>query len=403
MPRMTEVIVKARKGEDGRTTTDASADERARLEALSAAGMHGGRAWMRFLVREGEAPPWTATLHSQTATIAGDELLKATLMVEFLAEEGRLQGLAEAAQKTGKPEQADALAEALGEPLAEIDRRWAGWLLGFDLGVRQRIQVKSSPTAAELRGSGVLATVQRLRAKAGVVGDLGYDVDLAAGCREHALYLRENSDQLASFPELHEEYPDRPAWTSVGSKAGHGSVIVSGVKSDEQAMATWMATFYHRIPLLQFGLRCIGYAREGGIAVLDCGSMVEHRTDLVDQVVMWPHDGMTDTPTRFAGPELPNPVPGENQEKFGYPITLQCSARSCRSPIDLVMTLRENNERGPEVPCWFSSPQAPSNPQVAPANTFCLIPKAPLKKGANYFVTAKFISESTILHWVFRT
>lgn len=399
---MTEVVVRSRAGDGARTRDAAAAAERARLEVLSAAGMRGGRAWMRYLVREHEAPPWTATLHDQVATLAGDELLKATLVVEFLVEEGRFQGLAEAAEHTGKADQEEALAAALGEPLADFDRRWQQWLVGFDDGVLQRLPAKPKPSAADVAADRVLAAVRELRERAGLRDPLEHDAELAAGCREHAVYLQQNPDQTTSWPEMHEEYADRPGWTSAGAMAGHAAVIAPGCRTDEQALAAWMATFYHRVPLLDFGLRRIGYARDGDIAVLDCGSMVAPRYDLHDAVVLWPYDGMTDTPTRFA-PELPNPVPGEDQARFGYPITVQCSARSSRLPVELRMVLRDKDARGPEVPCWFSSPQAPSNPVLAPANTFCLIPQAPLKKGATYHVTAEFVGEGGTLQWTFRT
>ena len=69
------------------------------------------------------------------------------------------------------------------------------------------------------------------------------------------------------------------------------------------------------------------------------------------------------------------------------------------------MSLREGQELGPLLPCLFSSPQLPGNPQLVPDRAWCLIPKQALKSGTDYFVeaTIEWQEEEEILRWWFRT
>jgi hypothetical protein len=395
MPNMSELVLGRR---PAGTSAAGDAAERDYWLGLAQAGMRGGRLWMRWLASRGEAPKWTATMHERLATLRGDELLKATLMVEFLAEEGSSAGLAERAVASGRANQQEALEAGLGESAVELERRWQAWLLGTGRGLAQRLQ----ETTTARPPSPMLAALRQLRERAGRTEPLEIDDELGAGCSEHARYLHLHRAQTERWPDCHEQYPDQEGWSAAGSMAGLASVIAPGVKSDQQALDAWMATFFHRLPLLQPGLRRIGWARERDIAVLDCTSMVDPGVEVRDELVLWPHDGMTGTPIAFA-PELPDPVPGEDQAKFGYPITVQYTRRSSGLPVELRMVLREQNERGPEVPCWFTSPQAPRNPDLVPADAACLIPKAALRRGTTYHVELELVGENVKQSWTFKT
>jgi hypothetical protein len=57
---------------------------------------------------------------------------------------------------------------------------------------------------------------------------------------------------------------------------------------------------------------------------------------------------------------------------------------------------------GPEVPCYFSSPGEPLNPDLHPPGAFCLIPKSPLEKRTKYTVVAD-ASDGTSVVWSFTT
>src|SRR6185295_11631593 len=88
------------------------------------------------------------------------------------------------------------------------------------------------------------------------------------------LYLDKHPAQKAAWPDAHEEYADQEGFSPEGSRAGLASVIAPGVNGPEQAIDGWMATFYHRLPLLAPGLVRIGWGLEKGTAVLDSGDLV---------------------------------------------------------------------------------------------------------------------------------
>jgi hypothetical protein len=77
--------------------------------------------------------------------------------------------------------------------------------------------------------------------------------------------------------------------------------------------------------------------------------------------VFWPPDGEGDVPLRFT-PEVPSPVPGADQSRWGYPITLQVSRPRPEEPLDLTLTLTRGADGSDEpVPCIFLTPEAPAN------------------------------------------
>ena len=58
------------------------------------AGLSGHRRWLRYLVREGRAPPWAGAMVDQVGKVMDENLIKATSVVEFLYEEEMLVPLA---------------------------------------------------------------------------------------------------------------------------------------------------------------------------------------------------------------------------------------------------------------------------------------------------------------------
>jgi hypothetical protein len=56
-----------------------------------------------------------------------------------------------------------------------------------------------------------------------------------------------------------------------------------------------------------------------------------------------------------------------------------------------------------EVPCWFSTPDKPTNPDMALKNAWCLIPKGKLKANTTYTVMADWYMTGNKISWTFRT
>jgi hypothetical protein len=229
---------------------------------------------------------------------------------------------------------------------------------------------------------------------------VGIDRDLSDGCRAHAQYLGVHPKQMAAWPDAHEEYPDQDGFSAAGCRAGLSSVIVGpGVGTPADAVDGWMATFYHRLPLIDPGLVRIGWALEKGVAVLDSGSLVAPCEDT--RYVTWPHADSKDVPRRFPG-ELPNPVPGADQSQWGYPVTIQFF--QFEPQPDVQMRLYVGKRGGVEVPCHYSTPQKPTNTDLAPAGAFCLIPKTPLAANTTYAVAVDgWPKDAGGADWMFTT
>lgn len=343
-------------------------------------------------------------MKQQLGEIQGEDLLKTMLVVEYLMEQRMLSDLDAAARKVPKSSSIpEKIEKALGEPLVQFEEHWRGWLLGLREGLAQRLSAKPLAQSAE-----VVATLTHLnkirenafRGDSGWVSErpaVGLDVELSDGCRAHAEYLVRHPEMAARWPDAHEENPEHSEWTAPGAWAGGHSVIAPGGGDGVEAIDQWMGTFYHRTPLLDPGLLRVGLGQSRDVVVLDSGSMVTFCNETWH--VGWPHAGATDVPTRFV-PELPNPVPGEDQSRFGYPITLQVGVRADGSEAQAEMRLLDGNE---VVPCWYSTPQKPTYAELAPPGAFCLIPKAHLRPSTTYTVEARFPRENNELRWTFRT
>jgi hypothetical protein len=103
--------------------------------------------------------------------------------------------------------------------------------------------------------------------------------------------------------------------------------------------------------------------------------------------VVWPAPKATDVPTRFFA-EVPEPVPGVKSATLGYPVTFQLRGVHFFETYDIPLVLHLGSANGNPVDCYFSTPYAPTNPNMPTRFAWCLMPKAPLQAGAAYTVTA---------------
>ncbi|HEX5053005.1 MAG TPA: hypothetical protein VFZ65_14620 [Planctomycetota bacterium] len=380
--------------------------ERQAMLHLADAGLLGSRMYLRYLAQQREDPPWVDAMLPEFGMVQGVKLLKATFVTEFLIEQGQLTDVIQKLIDGQDGTPAERLARAVGCALPQFENSWRAWLVGLSPGIAQMLQPSAAVLPREVQTT--LDALLALRARAFGASSASldetspvlFDPELSRGCLAHAEYLVRHPEHAARWPDAHEENPDHPEWSARGAWAGSHAVIAPGVKNGEAALQAWIGTFYHRLPLLDPGLVRIGFAQAGDVAVLDSASMVAPRRE--SWQVAWPPDGATGIPTRFT-PELPNPVPGEDQSRLGYAVTLQLGARTDRGPAEVSMQLFEGRKDGREVPCWSASPQAPSNPELAPRDCFCLIPKALLRGRTNYVVVARFPRENRELVWSFRT
>lgn len=235
-----------------------------------------------------------------------------------------------------------------------------------------------------------LARLNTYRAEAGQP-PVTLDPELSRGCLAHARYLAVNAGHPATVGlGAHDEDPKLPGFSEEGRKAGKVADIAIGDYDPLEGLDAWMATLYHRVPLLEPHLKTIGFGcargrRLGWIAVLDVGSGRPRASR--PGAVFYPVPDQKDVPLSFpAGGEEPNPIPDDKDGKAGYPITASFPENA---PLrDATATLT-----GPEgdIPCWFSTPEKAANPAFPrhQGTTVCLIPHDPLLPATNYRVQLK--------------
>lgn len=417
------VVAENKESRSGSGRTSALSDEerivRERMLRLSDAGISGGRTWLEYLARRGEDPPLSDSFRDQMGRIQGDDLLKSTFVVEMLTREGPLLPLFAQLPSSSTPEVATHDFEIVRKrPLADFERDWRAAFLPPVSGLVQRLTAPGVEARVPDAERQALDLLNAMRAKAGATdGPVEFDVAAADSCRRHARYLAQHPEQRDKWPDAHEEYPDRAGFDPRGAWAGAHSVVASGSKSSRDALAGWMATCYHRLPLLDPKLVRIGSACEEGCAVLDClsfvkpaetwnaGSVTITTKDPLQWAVVWPAPRATDVPTHFA-PEVPAPVPGVDPASLGFPVTFQLRHIHFFETHDNVLVLHLGGANGPAVDCYTSTPSAPSNPNAPTRYAWCLMPKAPLQSGATYTVTGKIhpsrFENAFDVEWSFR-
>lgn len=91
------------------------------------------------------------------------------------------------------------------------------------------------------------------------------------------------------------------------------------------AVDGWMATVYHRLPIIRYELVQAGFglAREGDwkVEVLDMSRGLAPPAPAERRIVTFPVDGQTEVPPAWIGAEAPDPLPGL-PKPVGYPVSL---------------------------------------------------------------------------------
>ena len=243
--------------------------------------------------------------------------------------------------------------------------------------------------------------VDRYRGQVGLAG-VTLDAKLSNGCMEHANYMRLNngSDAIAGL-NAHQQRPRLKGASAAGAACGKAADLFFGVSDLEVAVDGWMATLYHRRPILSPTLERIGV----GYAKLPDGSYMAALmfvdSNAVDVTGKWPveypADNQRSVPLEF-GAEVPNPVPGG--ARAGYPITIQFP------PYDKVTQVRARlaDERGRDVAFYLSDPEHPAT-SFGQWGVVSLIPKLPLSPKSRYEarVDATWNSKPGTWRWSFTT
>jgi hypothetical protein len=205
---------------------------------------------------------------------------------------------------------------------------------------------------------------------------------LSVGCLNHAKYMVMNQGhQLTAGMNAHKEFPELKGYTKEGESAAKNAVI-HYIKPSE-AIAGWIATFYHRVPLLQPNLKEVGigfYAKDNYIVTLiECISGTKGTNSV--PVVYYPNEDQAGIPLMM-GPEIPHPV-GE-QGNYGFPVTIYFTNWQKITVVQFKLT----DESGKEIPCYLSTPEKPAT-SFTQWSSICAIPKKALLPEATYTVSIK--------------
>lgn len=238
--------------------------------------------------------------------------------------------------------------------------------------------------AAEARA---LEKINAARKLAGV-GPVTIDAALSKGCAAHAAYLLKHFDEMMKAgTSMHTEDAKLEGYSKEGEVSGKASDI-HYVEAPE-AVEGFMASLYHRIPLLNADLVKIGVGTVKGtsnppwVCCVDVLTGLPPLTTEKTKVVIYPADGQQDVPLEFGG-ERPTPIPDDKDGKAGFPVTV--SFREIVKVTEATATLKD--AAGAEVPVWLSTPEKSVQPQ-GQRNTVGLIAQDPLKPATTYTVTVE--------------
>jgi uncharacterized protein YkwD len=213
------------------------------------------------------------------------------------------------------------------------------------------------------------------------VAPISLEPTLSQECSEHARYMLLNSDKRAMMGmNAHKQDSTLPGASSGGEKCAETADLFPNIPDIDSAITGFMATIYHRRPILSPYLDKIGvgYAIRPGGGLAAAVMFVDRSKPDVKWPVAYPSDGQIDVPLRF-GSEVPNPIPNDNR-LGGFPITLQFP------PFDKVSDVKVElvDEDGREIPIWVSSPEFPATKAFGQFGIVSAIAKTPFKPRSRY-------------------
>lgn len=250
----------------------------------------------------------------------------------------------------------------------------------------------------------------RQRAGLGPVDQLMALNDASAAHSKYVLVNPDVYDELGL--SVHEELEGREAffgkrfWDRMKRAGYDGDAfreVIAYQAHPAAAVAHWMETVYHRLPLLHPSARHLGYAEahlgDARINVLDIGSG-NGATPTIPGGVVWPPDGATNVPTSWDGLESPQPAAPPAGYPSGPVVTLTFGLDSEFEILDHSIRRYGQEE---EVPHVFLSPA--NDPNLEGESSIALYAHTPLGSGVTYEVRVKGVVDGAPFErrWTFAT
>jgi hypothetical protein len=261
------------------------------------------------------------------------------------------------------------------------------------------------PPANEL-GQGTaedgLAKLNEYRLLAGLEAVTGNN-DASHACEGHLDYLiwESQNGKGTCYLSHTEGNTANPNNSTVNETAGKNSVIACGWRSDGKLQALpdavdmWINSLYHRLPLLNNGLKEVGYASKGGY---NCINYRPGTTKTkTEKVVLWPPDTMLNVPATFIGYEAPCPTKpdnplstnGQDCAGSGFIVTASWYGWNGFTAADQVQMFDEANTEVPLL-VWYGDKITGHNPAAGyTPDTISLVPASALAKNTKYRVVIK--------------
>lgn len=201
-----------------------------------------------------------------------------------------------------------------------------------------------------------------------------------AGCQAHLDYLQAvAADEGLPYYLDHQEDEASPHYSEVGHQAGIDSVLSYGQNDIAQAIEGWLATLYHRLPLIDPGLRTVG------IAFDDRYACVQYRPGTTASVmsahpVLWPiADGAFTNPL-FGGSESPCPTVEDPLNAMECPtsgtiVTLGVHDVGRISDVTGRLTRLDTGEEQPLFRIWHEGGPTEHEQMGYVDNTVALVPE----------------------------
>jgi tetratricopeptide (TPR) repeat protein len=257
--------------------------------------------------------------------------------------------------------------------------------------------------AAVDRQTIALATVNQYRRLAGLT-PVTVSSTIHQSALSHAFYTLFNgaSPNIRDLG-IHKEDTSGQGYTgdNVLSRAQHFGYpqhsmaeVITHRSNPAGAVADWIDSVYHRIPILRADLLELGYGDAylgpQTVQVMD----MSYRETATGRVIVYPAANQVNVPVAFNGNEIPDPAPKANYP-IGYPITATFD-RNARVTIG---AFRLHDPSGADLAGVSLQPSSETE------NSFAFLANAPLQPGTRYTVDLSYTLNGAAGHktWQFTT
>jgi len=257
--------------------------------------------------------------------------------------------------------------------------------------------------AAVDRQAVALDTVNRYRRLAGLAPITSSAV-IHQSALAHAFYTFFNGN-LPSIRDLgiHQEVAAGQGFTgdNVLSRAQHFGYpqrsmaeVITHRTDPAGAVADWIDSVYHRIPLLRADLLELGYG-DAYLGPLTVQVMdMSYRETASGRIILYPAPNQINVPTAFNGNEIPDPAPNASYP-IGYPVT----ATFDRNAKVTIGAFHFRDPAGTDLPGVTLQPGNETE------NSFAFLGNVPLKAGTTYTADLTYTLNGKAGHsvWKFTT